>query len=62
VIESPTTDDPLGQRLLSRKREGTHPDYERSYFERSLGELFDIRSSEELSPRTRVLYVADPQA
>jgi hypothetical protein len=36
--------------------------YERSYLERSLGELFDVCSSEELSSRTRVLYVADPQA
>jgi hypothetical protein len=62
VIEFPTTDDPLGQGLLARKRERTHPDYERSYFERSLGELFDLRSSEELSSRTCVLYVADPQA
>jgi hypothetical protein len=43
-------------------RRGTHRDYERSYFERSLGELFDVRSSEELSSRTRVLYIADPPA
>src|SRR5205823_8136162 len=62
VIEFPTTDDPLVRRLLARKREGTHPDYERGYFERSLGELFDVRSSEELSSGTRVLYVADPKA
>jgi len=62
VIEFPTTDDPLVRRLLARKREGTHPDYERGYFERCLGELFDVRSSEELSSGTRVLYVADPKA
>jgi hypothetical protein len=61
VIEFPTTDDPLVQRLLARKQEGTHPDYERGYFERCLGELFDVRSSEELSSGTRVLYVADPK-
>jgi hypothetical protein len=62
VIEFPTTDDPLVQRLLARKQEGTHPDYERGYFERCLGELFDVKSSEELSSGTRVLYVAQPKS
>jgi hypothetical protein len=62
VIEFPTTDDPFVPRLLARKREGTHRDYGRSYVERSLGELFDVPSSEELSSRTRVLYVGDPPA
>jgi SAM-dependent methyltransferase len=62
VIEFPTTDDPLVKRLLARKQEGTHPDYERGYFERCLGELFDVGSSEELSSGTRVLYVAQPKA
>jgi hypothetical protein len=62
VIEFPTTDDPLVQRLLARKQEGTHPDYDRGYFERCLGELFDVGSSEELSSGTRVLYVAQPKA
>jgi SAM-dependent methyltransferase len=62
VIEFPTTDDPLVQRLLARKREGTHPDYERAYFERALGELFQVESTEELSSGTRVLYIARPRA
>jgi hypothetical protein len=62
VIEFPTTDDPLVQRLLARKRDGTHPVYERGYFERCLGELFDVQTSEELSSGTRVLYVAQPKA
>ena len=62
VIEFPTTDDPLVKRLLARKREGTHPDYERGYFERTLNELFDVGSTEELSSGTRVLYVAQPKA
>jgi len=61
VIEFPTRDDPLVQRLLARKREGTHPDYERGYFERCLAELFDVDSAEELSSGTRVLYVARPK-
>jgi hypothetical protein len=62
VIEFPTTDDPLVRRLLARKQEGTHPDYERGYFERRLHDLFDVDSSEELSSGTRVLYVARPKA
>jgi SAM-dependent methyltransferase len=61
VIEFPTPDDPLVRRLLSRKREGTHPDYERAYFERALADLFDVESTEELSSGTRVLYVARPK-
>jgi SAM-dependent methyltransferase len=61
VIEFPTPDDPLAQRLLARKRAGTHPDYRRDYFERSLGELFDVETSEELSSGTRVLYFVRPK-
>jgi SAM-dependent methyltransferase len=61
VIEFPTPDDPLAQRLLARKRAGTHPDYQRDYFERSLGELFDVETSEELSSGTRVLYFVRPK-
>ena len=61
VIEFPTPDDPLVQRLLARKRRGTHPDYDRGYFERALGERFDVDSTEELSSGTRVLYVARPR-
>ena len=60
VIEFPTPADPLVRRLLARKRPGTHPDYERGYFERALGERFDVESHEELSG-TRVLYLARPK-
>jgi hypothetical protein len=61
VIEFPTPDDPLVQRLLARKRDGTHPDYERRHFEQALGERFDVESQKELSSGTRVLYVARPK-
>ena len=61
VIEFPTPEDPLARRLLSRKAEGTHPDYERGFFERQLAELFDVDSTEELSSGTRVLYLARPK-
>jgi len=62
VIEFPTRDDPMVQRLLARKREGLHPDYERSFFERCLRESFEVRRSEELGSGTRVLYYATPRA
>jgi hypothetical protein len=61
VIEFPTPDDPLVQRLLERKREGTHPDYERGWFERCLHELFDVQATEELASGTRFLYFARPK-
>jgi hypothetical protein len=50
------------QLLLSRKRDGLHPDYERTFFERSLDEAFDVRRSEELGSGTRILYFATPRA
>ena len=62
VVEFPTREDPMVQLLLSRKREGLHPDYERTIFERCLHEAFDLRRSEELGSGTRVLYFATPRA
>jgi SAM-dependent methyltransferase len=61
VVEFPTRDDPMVRRLLSAKREGTHSDYERDYFERRLGERFRIERREELGSGTRVLYLALPR-
>ena len=61
VIEFPMREDPLVQRLLARKREGTHPDYERSFFERALSELVRCRRHRELASGTRVLYGARPK-
>ena len=43
VIEFPTREDPMVQKLLSAKREGLHPDYERGSFERCLDEAFDVQ-------------------
>jgi hypothetical protein len=62
VLEFPTREDPMVQRLLSRKRDGLHPDYERAFFERCLHEAFDVRRSEELGSGTRILYFATPRA
>ena len=61
VIEFPTRDDPMVQKLLAPKREGLHPDYELSFFERCLAEAFEVERSERLESGTRVLYHARPK-
>jgi hypothetical protein len=61
VIEFPTLEDPMVKKLLAPKREGLHPDYELGYFERCLGEAFEIERSERLESGTRVLYHARPK-
>jgi SAM-dependent methyltransferase len=61
IIEFPTRDDPQVQRLLAAKREGMHADYERGWFERCLGEAFDVDRSETLASGNRVLYFARPK-
>jgi SAM-dependent methyltransferase len=62
VVEFPTPEDPMVDRLLSRKRREDHPDYNREWFERSLNERFDITASEELAGGRRVLYRASTRA
>ena len=49
------------KKLLSAKREGLHPDYELGYFERTLGEAFDVERTERSGSGTRVLYFARPK-
>ena len=61
VIEFPTREDPMVQKLLAGKRDGLHPDYELDYFERVLGEAFEVERSERLESGTRVLYFARPK-
>jgi SAM-dependent methyltransferase len=61
VVEFPTREDPMVQKLLAPKREGLHPDYELGFFERCLGEAFDVQRSERLESGTRVLYFATPK-
>jgi SAM-dependent methyltransferase len=62
VIEFPTREDPMVQKLLAPKREGLHPDYELGFFERCLAEAFEVERSERLESGTRVLYYARPKA
>jgi SAM-dependent methyltransferase len=61
VIEFPTPADPMVERMLARKREGTHADYTRETFERVLGEAFAVEAAEELAGGSRVLYRAVPR-
>jgi hypothetical protein len=61
VVEFPTREDPMVKKLLAPKREGLHPDYELEFFERCLGEAFDVERSERLDSGTRVLYFARPK-
>jgi hypothetical protein len=61
VVEFPTREDPMVKKLLAPKREGLHPDYELSHFERCLAEAFTIDRSERLRSGTRVLFLVRPK-
>jgi hypothetical protein len=61
VIEFPTREDPMVQRLLAAKKAGTHDDYGREAFERCLAEAFEVERSEPLASGTRVLHLATPR-
>ena len=61
VVEFPTREYPMVQKLLAPKREGLHPDYERGFFERCLNDAFEVERSEVLQSGTRVLYFARPR-
>lgn len=60
IVEFPSREDPMVQRLLARKRDGHHADYDGETFDALLREAFDVRRSEDLSG-TRTLYFATPQ-
>ena len=61
VVELVRREDPMVRKLLAAKPDGTHPDYDEGYFERALGEAFDIERREVLPSGTRVLYHARPR-
>ena len=61
VIEFPTREDPMVQKLLAPKRDGLHLDYERESFERVLSEAFDVERRKRLESGTRLLYFARPK-
>jgi ribosomal protein L11 methylase PrmA len=60
VIEFPKREDPMVQRLLSGKREGSNADYELEIFERELNRRFTVKRSEPLPSGMRVLYLVAP--
>jgi hypothetical protein len=60
VIEFPDRADPMVERLLSGKREGSNPDYEADVFARQLEERFEVERSSRVS-QTRTLYEARPR-
>lgn len=55
VIEFVEKSDPMVKRLLANKIDN-YDDYERGYFERCLGELFNVEKSQALQGGTRTLY------
>jgi hypothetical protein len=61
VVEFPHREDVMVKRLLSRKREGSHSDYNRGDFEDVLRGRFDVLGSVELPSGTRTLYHAAPR-
>jgi SAM-dependent methyltransferase len=61
VIEFVRREDPMVKQLLAAKREDTHPDYDEAFFERCLGEAFEVERREVLPSGTRVLYHATPR-
>ncbi len=61
VVEFPTREDPMVQRLLAAKREDAHADYELERFERLLAQAFDVRRRLTLPSATRVLFEASPR-
>ncbi|MDX6698853.1 MAG: hypothetical protein QOE65_2250 [Solirubrobacteraceae bacterium] len=61
VVEFPTREDPMVQRLLAGKREGTHDDYALETFERLLGDAFEVERRAELQGGVRVIFLAHPR-
>jgi hypothetical protein len=60
VIEFMTREDPMVKRLLAAKRV-EHDDYERGFFERCVGEAFEVERTQELPSGTRILYSLKPR-
>lgn len=62
VIEFPTREDPMVERLLARKGPGANPDYDTETFERALEERWRVERRQTLPSGTRILYRALPAA
>ncbi len=60
VVEFADRDDPMVERLLARKRDGAHPDYNLDNFDRELAQRFEIEQRQPIGSGRRVLYRARP--
>jgi hypothetical protein len=61
VLEFPGREDPMVQRLLAAKRDGTHDDYTLDRFVRLVEAAFTVRRRQTLPSGTRVLFEASPR-
>jgi hypothetical protein len=61
VIEFPHRNDPMVRKLLDRKRDDAHPDYDRASFEGALQGRFEVQDSLDLPSGVRTLYVLCPR-
>lgn len=59
VVEFPSREDPMVERLLAAKREDAHPDYAQPAFEEALAAELAVVRSERIG--TRTLYEAEPR-
>jgi hypothetical protein len=62
VIELPTREDPMVERLLAGKGPDSNPDYQTGVFERALEDRWEVLRREVLPSGTRILYRAAPRA
>jgi hypothetical protein len=60
VVEFVDRTDPMAQRLLANKPEGTHDAYTRPAFESAVGSRFAVQAREELPGGTRTLFHLTP--
>ena len=61
VIEFPTREDPVVQRLLAGKAPGANPAYDTESFEHALARGWDVERREVLPSGTRILFGAAPR-
>jgi hypothetical protein len=61
VVEFPTREDPMVQRLLAGKRDETHADYQLGTFEALLAEAFEVERRAELQEGKRVIFQVRPR-
>jgi hypothetical protein len=62
VVEFPTRDDPMVQRLLKAKKDRTFERYDQGIFERALDAHFETRTRTKLPSGTRTLYHVTPSS